>query len=123
MRSLPAGRFEVTTRRGRQFNSMVYNRTDPLNGAGRDHVLMDPTDAAEMGLADDDEIVLRSEAGELLARVRLARLPRRTLQVHWPEANVLLPSGPEHREPRSQVPDYTAVVTVVPVRTRSSTPP
>jgi hypothetical protein len=32
--------------------------------------------------------------------------------VHWPEGNVLLPSGPEHREPTSHVPDYTAVVSL-----------
>ena len=46
------------------------------------------------------------------ATSRLVRLPRRSLQVHWPEGNVLLPAGPEHREPGSQVPDYNAVVTL-----------
>jgi molybdopterin-dependent oxidoreductase alpha subunit len=121
--SLPPGSFEVTTRRGKQFNSMVHRPTDPLNGAARDHVLMDPADAAELGLGADDEIVLRSEAGEMRGRVRLTRLPHQSLQVHWPEGNVLIASGPEHREPRSHVPDYTAVVTVEPVRTRSSTTP
>jgi hypothetical protein len=32
--------------------------------------------------------------------------------VHWPEGNVLLPSGADHREPGSSVPDYQAVVTL-----------
>jgi hypothetical protein len=47
-----------------------------------------------------------------LGRVRRVKLPTGTLQVHWPEGNVLLPSGPEHREPQSHVPDYTAIVSL-----------
>jgi molybdopterin-dependent oxidoreductase alpha subunit len=109
---VPPGMFEVTTRRGKQFNSMVYAATDPLNGAERDHVLMAHRDAVAMALEDDDAVVLRSEAGEYHGRVRRVKLPSGSLQVHWPEGNVLLPSGPEHREPQSRVPDYTALVTL-----------
>ena len=46
----------------------------------------------------------------------LARLPARTLQVHWPEGNVLIAGGPDRREPESKVPDYNAVVTVEPLK-------
>jgi predicted molibdopterin-dependent oxidoreductase YjgC len=106
------GRFLVTTRRGKQFNSIVWSDVDPLTGAVRDAVYMDPADAAEVGLDDGDPVVLRSEVGEMRGRVHLARLPRRSLQVHWPEGNVLLPGGPEHREPGSRIPDYQALVTV-----------
>jgi molybdopterin-dependent oxidoreductase alpha subunit len=109
---LPAGMFEVSTRRGKQFNSMVYADKDPLNGAERDHVLVSHRDAKALGLEDDDRIVLRSSAGEYRGRVRRVKLPAGTLQVHWPEGNVLLPSGPEHREPQSHVPDYTAIVSL-----------
>jgi predicted molibdopterin-dependent oxidoreductase YjgC len=109
---LPPGMFEVSTRRGKQFNSMVYAAVDPLNGAARDHVLVSHRDATALGLVDDDPIVLRSEAGAYRGRVRRVKLPAGTLQVHWPEGNVLLPSGPEHREPQSHVPDYTAVVSL-----------
>jgi predicted molibdopterin-dependent oxidoreductase YjgC len=109
---VPPGRFEVTTRRGKQFNSMVYASTDPLNGAERDHVLMSHRDAVALGLEDDDAVVLRSDVGSYRARVRRVKLPVGSLQVHWPEGNVLLPSGPEHRESQSHVPDYTAIVTV-----------
>src|ERR1041384_5425665 len=35
---LPAGRFALSTRRGKQFNSMVHRDRDPLNGALRDDV-------------------------------------------------------------------------------------
>jgi len=111
-RELAPGQFFVSTRRGKQFNSMVYAAHDPLNGAHRDDVLMDAGDAAALGIADGDQVRLRSEAGQLDGRVKLTRLPAQTLQVHWPEGNVLIPSGPAHRESASQVPDYNAVVTV-----------
>ncbi|HEY8524870.1 MAG TPA: molybdopterin-dependent oxidoreductase [Acidimicrobiales bacterium] len=104
--------FVVTTRRGKQFNSMVHGRIDPLTGAARDDVFMDGDDAAELGLQPGDRVRLRSETGVFEGRVRLARLPARTLQVHWPEGNVLVPSGPAHVEPTSKVPDYSATVTV-----------
>ncbi|MFZ4518460.1 MAG: FdhF/YdeP family oxidoreductase [Microthrixaceae bacterium] len=113
---VPEDRFVVTSRRGKQFNSIVWREVDPLTGATRDAVYMDPTDAAELRLADGDRVVLRSEAGELRGRVHLARLPRRSLQVHWPEGNVLVPDGPAHREPGSHIPSYTAVVAVEPER-------
>jgi molybdopterin-dependent oxidoreductase alpha subunit len=109
---LPPGQFVVSTRRGRQFNSMVHGDVDPLNGATRDDVLMDEDDARSLGLAEGDPIVLRSAVGSYPGRVRLARVARQSLQVHWPEGNVLIESGPEHREPGSKTPDYNAVVTV-----------
>jgi anaerobic selenocysteine-containing dehydrogenase len=109
---VPPGMFEVTTRRGKQFNSMVYADVDPLDGAERDHVLMSHRDAERLGLHDEDAIVLRSSVGEMRGRVRRVKIPSGSLQVHWPEGNVLFGSGPEHREPQSHVPDYTAVVSV-----------
>ena len=112
---LAEGQFTVATRRGKQFNSMVFAQTDPLTGAGRDAVYIDKADADAVGVGEGDRIRLKSETGEFVGTVKLARLPHRTLQVHWPEGNVLLASGPEHREPGSKVPDYNAIVTVQPV--------
>ena len=43
--SLPDGMFAVATRRGKQFNSMVFSEIDPFTGAGRDAVYIDPADA------------------------------------------------------------------------------
>jgi predicted molibdopterin-dependent oxidoreductase YjgC len=109
---LPAGAFFLSTRRAKQFNSMVQGGVDPLTGAGRDAVFMDRGDAARLGLAEGDAVVVRSDGGTLRGRVKLARLPSHTVQVHFPEGNVLVAGGPEHREPGSHVPDYNAVVTV-----------
>ena len=110
--SLGPDQFEVTTRRGKQFNSMVQGAVDPLNGAARDEILVSHRDAVRLGWSDGDAIVLKSSAGSLRGRVRREKLPPGSMQVHWPEGNVLIESGPNHREPRSNVPDYTAIVTV-----------
>ena len=109
---VPEGAFVVTTRRGKQFNSMVQGTVDPLTGAHRDAVLMDPADAEALGLAAGDRVVLHSATGSFKGTVTPARLPARTLQVYWPEGNVLIAAGPDRREPTSKVPDYNAVVTV-----------
>lgn len=111
---VPDGMFTVATRRGKQFNSMVWKEKDPLTGATRDAVYLDEADAAALGVGEGDRVVLRSETGELAGRVKLARLPARTVQVHWPEGNVLIPHEPAQREPGSQVPDYNALVTIEP---------
>jgi anaerobic selenocysteine-containing dehydrogenase len=110
---LAPGTFFVSTRRGKQFNSMVFAATDPLTGAGRDAVFIDHGDAAELGIRDGDRVTLRSETGCYDGTARLVRLPARTLQVHWPEGNVLVAAGPQHREPGSGVPDYNAIVTIL----------
>jgi predicted molibdopterin-dependent oxidoreductase YjgC len=102
----------VSTRRGKQFNSMVLADVDPLTGADRDAVYIDSHDAGRIGVADGDALELRSAAGTFVGRAKLVRLPARTLQVHWPEGNVLLAAGAAHRDPASRVPDYNAVVTL-----------
>jgi len=111
---LPEGTFTVATRRGKQFNSMVFGDHDPITGAVRDDVFIDATDARALGFIEGDRVTLRSDTGSYTGRLRFARLPSRSLQVHWPEANVLIAAGPEHREVASRVPDYNAIVTVVP---------
>ena len=109
---LPPGTFTVATRRGKQFNSMVFAESDPLTGASRDAVYIDAADAAELGGGDGAAVRLTSDAGSMLGRLKIARLPARSLQVHWPEGNALVGGTPPEREPRSKVPDYNAVVAV-----------
>ena len=102
----------MSTRRGKQFNSMVMAPTDPLTGAGRDAVYIDRHDAGVIGVGDGDRVTLTSDGGRFEGRAKLVRLPARTLQVHWPEGNALLSAGPSQREPQSRIPDYNAVVTL-----------
>ncbi|QGG96449.1 molybdopterin-dependent oxidoreductase [Actinomarinicola tropica] len=112
---LPEGAFTVATRRGKQFNSMVWSDTDPLTGAGRHAVFIDEADAARLGLAQGDRVRLASDVGSFDGTVHLARLPHRTLQVMWPEGQALIGHGSAHREPASAIPDYNAVVTLEPL--------
>src|SRR6185369_12093672 len=48
------GTFELSTRRGKQFNSLIYDEIDPLTGAARDAIFMNPEDAADLHLANRD---------------------------------------------------------------------
>jgi predicted molibdopterin-dependent oxidoreductase YjgC len=106
----PDGAFHVSTRRGKQFNSMVQRAVDPLTGAARDDVLMAPEDAARLGLRDGDRVLLTSDTGGFIGRVRLDAVKPGNLEVHWPEANGLLAG--DALDALSREPDYNAVVTV-----------
>jgi molybdopterin-dependent oxidoreductase alpha subunit len=110
--AVPAGYFALTTRRGKQFNSMVLGEVDPLTAGRRDDVLMNADDASRLGVRAGDEVRLRSEIGEMRARVRLAPVKEGTLQAYWPEANVLIS---RRYDPVSAEPDYNAVVRVEPL--------
>jgi molybdopterin-dependent oxidoreductase alpha subunit len=101
--------FFVSTRRGKQFNSMVQETVDPLTGAGRDAVFMSPQDAERLGLSEGAAVRLASPHGEFEGRVFRAAIKPGNLEVHWPEGNVLL--GPDV-DPESMEPDYNAVVTI-----------
>jgi anaerobic selenocysteine-containing dehydrogenase len=105
-----AGIFEVSTRRGKQFNTLIYDETDPLTGADRDAVFMNPEDAADMHLLNNDRIRLVNDAGQLSGRVFLAPIARGNLQVFWPEGNVLIKTG--LTDALGGVPDYNAQVRV-----------
>lgn len=111
---LPEGRFVVSTRRGKQFNSMVWGEKDPLTGATRDDVFMSKADAKSLGLRSGEAVELRSDCGSFRGRVKIAPIRPRNLQVHWPEANQLLRRGVVNEA--SGIPDYNAVVEVLPVK-------
>lgn len=104
------GEFEVSTRRGKQFNSLIYAEVDPLTGASRDAVFMNPDDAAALHLTNHDPIVLKNSLGELKGRVFFAAIAPGNLQVHWPEGNVLIRKGVV--DSGGGVPDYNAQVKV-----------
>jgi molybdopterin-dependent oxidoreductase alpha subunit len=106
----PDGTFVVATRRGKQFNSMVHERSDPLTGAVREAVLMNPADADRLGLADGDPVTLTSATGKFRGRVLRAPITPGNLQVHWPEGQVLIDRT--RRSPQAVMPDYNAVVTI-----------
>jgi molybdopterin-dependent oxidoreductase alpha subunit len=108
---VPDGYFLLGTRRGKQFNSMVHREVDPLTGAGRDAIFMSAADARRLSLKDGDPVLLRNDRGEFQGRVKIERVKPGCLLGHWPEVNMLIPAG--CLDP-SGVPDYNAVVEVIP---------
>jgi len=104
----PEGVFVVATRRGKQFNSMVHEKRDAMTGAVREAVLISREDLTRLGLRDGDPVVLRSDTGEFCGRARIAPVKPGTLQVHWPEGNVLIDR--DRRSPEAGIPDYNALV-------------
>ncbi|MEE8158111.1 MAG: FdhF/YdeP family oxidoreductase [Dehalococcoidia bacterium] len=84
---IPPGWYLLSTRRGRQFNSMVQARRDPLTGAVRDDVLMSRQDADDLGVEEGGRALLRSKVGEFNGRCKIVPIKVRNLQVHWPEGS------------------------------------
>src|SRR5262249_53536041 len=91
--AIPPGQLLLSTRRGKQFNSMVFRSTDPLTGAGRDAVFVSAADATRLSLRDGDRVMVRSESGAVAARVHVAAIREGNAQMFFPEANPLIASG------------------------------
>jgi molybdopterin-dependent oxidoreductase alpha subunit len=106
----PEGVFRLSTRRGKQFNTIVHRGYDPLTGARRDEVLMNESDAERLGLSGGDRVVLESEVGRMEARCHIAPIAQGNVQVHWPEGNVLIKRN--NSDPECGIPDYNAIVSV-----------
>ena len=113
-RTLSEGQFLLSTRRGKQFNSMIHKAKDPLTGARRDDVLISAEDAATVGVGDGEPLLVRSEVGEFHGKAKLAPMRPGNVQVHWPESQQLIHRGV--RDPECGVPDYNAVVEVTRAR-------
>ncbi len=107
---VPEGTFLLTTRRGKQFNSMTYGNEDPLTGrASRRAILLDRRDMRDLGVAEGEDILVRSAAAQITASAIAAPCRRQHVQGYWPECNPLL----ERRyDPQSGEPDYATVVTI-----------
>jgi predicted molibdopterin-dependent oxidoreductase YjgC len=86
----PTNMFILTTRRGKQFNSMLLSNRDMLTGCSRFQVIMNIDDMAELGLRSGDEVVLRSQTGILRGVVMQGNIRTRTIMAYWPECNTLI---------------------------------
>lgn len=105
---LPEGHFLVSTRRGKQFNSMVQEASDKITGLEREAILISQDDARRLGIEDGDPLALRSDHGTFEGVAAIAPVKPGNLQVHWPEGNALLDY--DKRSPEARIPDYNAIV-------------
>ena len=107
---VPEGHYYLTTRRGKQFNSMVIKDHDTVQGGLlRDHVLISPADLARVGMADGQRARLVNQTGRFDVTLRTADIRPGVLQAYWPECNVVIG---RRFDPRSEEPDYNAVVRI-----------
>ncbi|WP_349410878.1 FdhF/YdeP family oxidoreductase [Pseudalkalibacillus sp. SCS-8] len=104
------GHFYVTTRRGKQFNSMIYSDHDPFNEAERYDVLMNEEDGKKHGIAQGEAIVVYNKHGLFHGKARFVDVKSGNVQVHWPEGNVLIPKGVY--EQYAGIPEYNTAVIV-----------
>lgn len=111
--AIPSGRYRVSTRRGKQFNSIVWGNHDKLTGSARDEIFISSHDATTLGIDEGDVLLLRSDTGEFQGRAKITRIQPGNLQVHWPEGNPLIPYG--HFDAESGEPDYNAIVSIIPL--------
>jgi molybdopterin-dependent oxidoreductase alpha subunit len=107
---VPAGKFFMTSRRGKQFNSITYGQRDSVSAASsRRDVLFASEDLRKLGLNEGDAIVLRNEVGELRGQARAGPCRPGHVQAFWPESNAITQ---RRYDPVSGEPDYNAVVSV-----------
>ncbi len=107
---VPEGQFVLALRRGKQFNSMIHAERDLLTGGSRRHeIMMAPDDMLMQGLVEGDAITLRSDTGEMFARLKSGPCRTQHVQGYWPECNVLLP---RRYDPESGEPEYATLVQI-----------
>jgi molybdopterin-guanine dinucleotide biosynthesis protein A len=99
---------------------MVWKARDPLTGALRDDLFLAESDARDLGLAAGDPVLVRSDSGEVTARVRISDIRPGNVQMFFPEANPLIQAG--RRDPVALVPDYNATVEILPLPAGLATP-
>lgn len=104
------GQFYVTSRRGKQFNSMIYSEKDPFNGGHRYDIFMNANDAAKLDIKEGDLIVTYNQFGTYQGNAKFEDISSGNVAVYWPEGNVLLPKGVY--EKYSQIPEYNTAIIV-----------
>jgi molybdopterin-dependent oxidoreductase alpha subunit len=111
---LPPGKFMLSTRRGKQFNSMIYAQKDAITGAGRDALFICRQDADALGLKERDRVTVKSDNGACMEfQIHIDHMHPRSVQAFWPECNVLIRR--RVYDAAAGVPDYNAIVEITPV--------
>ncbi len=95
----------LSTRRGKQFNSMVFREHDPLTGADRDALFICGRGRRAPGRGREGDAVAGALArpGEVPARVHVARMRPGNVQMFFPECNLLIAAGRRDRERRARL--------------------
>jgi molybdopterin-dependent oxidoreductase alpha subunit len=107
---VPEGQFFLTSRRGKQFNSMTFGQRDGITQvSSRRAIFFSGPDAKRLGIVRGDAVRLSNELGALEGTCEIGPCRAQHLQAFWPECNVLV--GRKY-DPASGEPDYNAFVRV-----------
>ena len=106
----PEGHFYVSTRRGKQFNSMIYGDRDPFTNADRYDILINEKDCEKLDINEGEAIVAYNKHGIFHGRAKFANVKEGNIAVHWPEGNVLIPESVY--EQYAGIPEYNAAVII-----------
>jgi anaerobic selenocysteine-containing dehydrogenase len=89
----PAGEFRLMTLRSEgQFNTVVYEEADVYRGTKHRHVvMMSAADAARLGVAEDDAVIVETAAGRMRVAVAIVDIRPGTVAMYYPEANAVVP--------------------------------
>jgi len=104
------GQFYVTTRRGKQFNSMIYSEQDPFNAADRYDIIINQEDAKKLNIRKGEPIVAYNKFGTFQGRAKFENVKTGNIAVYWPEGNVLIPKGVY--EKYAEIPEYNTAVII-----------
>jgi molybdopterin-dependent oxidoreductase alpha subunit len=97
----------MTLRSEGQFNTVVYEEEDLYRGnTHRDVVMIAPTDAARLGLKEDEPVTVRTDSGQMTVRVSITDIAPGSLAMYYPEANILVP---RLLDSRSKTPAFKSI--------------
>ncbi len=102
-RELGSGELFLSTRRGRQFNSMVHGDRDALTGLKRSDLLMNAGDGRTRRINEGDRVVVSSPVSRMELVARFGPIKAGNVEAHWPECMELLPWS---LDPDSGEPEY-----------------
>ena len=102
-RALEDDELFLSTRRGRQFNSMVHKARDALTGLDRSDLLMNAEDGRARGIDDGDRVLVSSPVSQVELVARFEPIKAGNVEAHWPECMELLPWS---LDPDSGEPEY-----------------
>jgi anaerobic selenocysteine-containing dehydrogenase len=97
----------MTLRSEGQFNTVVYEEEDVYRGTTRrDVVMMNRRDGESLGVTEDQEVTVQTEAGRMRAAVAFIDIPPGNLAMYFPEANILVP---RRIDPDSGTPAFKSI--------------
>ena len=73
----------LTTRRGKQFNSMVYGDYESFNHGGRYDVLMNKEDADRLSIAEGEGVVLHNGFGVFQGVAKYVDILKGNIEVYF----------------------------------------